>query len=169
MSHIWSYSYGGYELGLLAPGRCSKWIDGACRTGNSATEPYIVSHHLLLSHALAVKLYKQKYQAIQKGKIGITLIAVWMVPYSQSQPNVEAAKRALDFMFGWFMEPLSYVDAPITNSSNISCSTDSLAILTPKREGIPIGPRVCIYMRENHFQCVKITKAIHKLTSLIRF
>ncbi|TXG60167.1 hypothetical protein EZV62_014740 [Acer yangbiense] len=40
----------------------------------------------------------------------------------------------------WFMEPLSYVDAPITNSSNISCSTDSLAILTPEREGIPIGP-----------------------------
>ncbi|KAK1589462.1 hypothetical protein Q3G72_034348 [Acer saccharum] len=58
----WTYSSGGYDLGTLAPGRCSKWVNAACQAGNSSTEPYLVSHHMLLSHAAAVKLYKQKYQ-----------------------------------------------------------------------------------------------------------
>ncbi|KAK1588098.1 hypothetical protein Q3G72_019815 [Acer saccharum] len=110
----WTYSNGGYDQGTLAPGRCSKWVNAACQAGNSSTEPYLVSHHMLLSHAAAVKLYKQKYQGIQKGKIGITLVSHWMVPYSKTKPNVEAAKRALDFMFGWFMEPLTYGDYPFS-------------------------------------------------------
>ncbi|KAK3211286.1 hypothetical protein Dsin_015992 [Dipteronia sinensis] len=54
------------------------------------------------------------YHGIQKGKIGITLVSHWMVPYSKTKPNVEAAKRALDFMFGWFMEPLTYGDYPFS-------------------------------------------------------
>ncbi|TXG60168.1 hypothetical protein EZV62_014741 [Acer yangbiense] len=110
----WTYSNGGYDQGTLAPGRCSKWVNAACQAGNSSTEPYLVSHHMLLSHAAAVKLYKQKYQGIQKGKIGITLVSHWMVPYSKTKPDVEAAKRALDFMFGWFMEPLTYGDYPFS-------------------------------------------------------
>lgn len=63
MNEPWSYSYGGYDAGLLAPGRCSAWMK-FCPTGNSGTEPYIVSHNLLLSHAATVKLYKQKYQVL---------------------------------------------------------------------------------------------------------
>ena len=58
----WTYSSEGYDQGTLAPGRCSKWVNAACQAGNSSTEPYLVSHHMLLSHAAAVKLYKQKYQ-----------------------------------------------------------------------------------------------------------
>lgn len=37
----------------------------------------------------------------QNGNIGITLVSHWMVPYSTTKPNNEAAKRALDFMLGW--------------------------------------------------------------------
>lgn len=49
----------GYGDGFFAPGRCT-----GCRFGgNSATEPYITGHHLLLSHAAAVKIYRDKYQA----------------------------------------------------------------------------------------------------------
>ncbi|KAI3448934.1 hypothetical protein Pfo_005599 [Paulownia fortunei] len=68
--------------------------------GNSATEPYVAAHHLLLGHAATVKLYKEKYQATQKGEIGITLVSHWMVPYSSSGLDVKSAKRALDFMYG---------------------------------------------------------------------
>ena len=62
LNEQWTYSNGGYDQGTLAPGRCSKWVNGACTAGNSAIEPYLVGHHLLLSHAAAVKVYKDKYQ-----------------------------------------------------------------------------------------------------------
>ena len=52
---------GGYVDGTKAPGRCSNYI-GNCTHGNSGTEPYIVGHNFLLSHAAAVKLYREKYQ-----------------------------------------------------------------------------------------------------------
>ncbi|XP_044490211.1 beta-glucosidase 12-like isoform X1 [Mangifera indica] len=109
-----TFSSNGYDTGIYAPGRCSKWVNAACQAGNSATEPYIVGHHLLLSHAAAVKLYKQKYQVIQKGKIGITLVTSWIVPYSKKKPDIEAAYRALDFMFGWYMDPIIYGDYPFS-------------------------------------------------------
>ncbi|XP_042489395.1 beta-glucosidase 13-like [Macadamia integrifolia] len=111
LNEPWSFSYGGYDLGIHAPGRCSKWV-GNCTSGNSATEPYMVAHHQLLAHAAAVKAYKDTYQASQKGKIGITLVSHWMVPFSNDISSNAAAQRALDFMFGWFMDPLTNGDYP---------------------------------------------------------
>ncbi|KAJ0037374.1 hypothetical protein Pint_24091 [Pistacia integerrima] len=108
------YSASGYDWGSGPPGRCSKWVNEACQAGNSSTEPYVVGHNLILSHAAAVKRYRQKFLAIQKGKIGITLTSSWLIPFSDSKPNVEAAKRALDFSFGWYMDPLVYGDYPFT-------------------------------------------------------
>lgn len=55
------FSLTGYATGKDAPGRCSNYI-GSCPEGNSATEPYLVAHHLLLCHATAVDLYKKNYQ-----------------------------------------------------------------------------------------------------------
>lgn len=51
----------GYDTGFFAPGRCSKTY-GNCTAGNSATEPYIVAHNLILCHASAVQRYRTKYQ-----------------------------------------------------------------------------------------------------------
>ncbi|KAG2685347.1 hypothetical protein I3760_10G121000 [Carya illinoinensis] len=107
-----SYSVGGYAIGGPPPDRCSDWQNLNCTGGNSATEPYIVTHHQLLAHAAAVKVYKQKYQAIQEGTIGITLVSPWLVPYSNSTYDRASSRRALDFMFGWFMDPLTNGDYP---------------------------------------------------------
>ncbi|KAL6011613.1 hypothetical protein ACLOJK_002061 [Asimina triloba] len=49
-------------------GRCSKEY-GNCTAGNSGTEPYIAAHHLILSHAEAVKGYREKYQAVKKEEL----------------------------------------------------------------------------------------------------
>ncbi|XP_075086896.1 LOW QUALITY PROTEIN: beta-glucosidase 12 [Nicotiana tabacum] len=84
----------------------------ACANGNSATEPYVVAHHLLLCHATTVSLYKEKYQESQMGEIGITLVSQWLVPYSNSELDVKAAQRYIDFMYGWFMDPLVYGNYP---------------------------------------------------------
>ncbi|XP_042481443.1 beta-glucosidase 12-like isoform X2 [Macadamia integrifolia] len=105
------YSNYGYATGSFAPGRCSKWVSSSCIPGNSGSEPYKVAHHQLLSHAAAVKLYRKKYQS-QKGKIGMALVANWMVPFSRSKSNIAATNRGLDFKIGWFMNPLTYGDYP---------------------------------------------------------
>ncbi|PIA43739.1 hypothetical protein AQUCO_01800058v1 [Aquilegia coerulea] len=100
-------SSGGYTKGTHAPGRCSKYIAN-CTHGNSATEPYITAHNQLLAHATAVKVYREKYQ----GEIGITLAAVWQEPISKCQADKDAAQRAIDFRFGWFMHPITYGKYP---------------------------------------------------------
>ncbi|WOH08778.1 hypothetical protein DCAR_0728226 [Daucus carota subsp. sativus] len=109
-----TYTLGGYVSGNFAPGRCSSWQNASCTGGDSGVEPYIVAHNQLLAHAAAVKLYRDNYQASHKGKIGITLETRWMVPLSDESININAADRALDFSFGWFMKPLTAGDYPST-------------------------------------------------------
>ncbi|KAL3522193.1 hypothetical protein ACH5RR_015027 [Cinchona calisaya] len=76
---------------------------------------YIVAHNQLLAHGKAAKLYKDNYQRVQNGKIGITLVTHWFEPYDcDSQKDKDAAKRALDFSLGWFMHPMIYGEYPKT-------------------------------------------------------
>lgn len=111
LNEPWAYSYRGHDQGDFAPGRCSPWM-AKCKCGNSASEPYIVAHNMLLAHAAAVHLYREKYQARQNGEIGLTLNVYWYEPYSNSTADREASRRGLDFMFGWFMDPMTYGDYP---------------------------------------------------------
>ncbi|KAL2514209.1 Beta-glucosidase 17 [Forsythia ovata] len=112
MNEPYIFILGGYDLGIMAPGRCSSWMNNDCPGGYSAIEPYIAGHLMLLCHAQTVKLYREKYKPYQKGQIGIVLISHWFVPYSKRQADVKAAQRALDFMYGWFLNPLTYGDYP---------------------------------------------------------
>ena len=43
-------------------------------------------------------------QARQKGKISIAIVSNWMIPYSDSKSNRIAVERALDFMYGWWVQ-----------------------------------------------------------------
>ncbi|XP_020211712.1 beta-glucosidase 12-like [Cajanus cajan] len=109
----WTFSDHGYAKGVFAPGRCSPWQNKNCTGGDSATEPYKVAHNQLLAHAAAVNIYRTKYQASQKGWIGITLVSHWMVPlYDTELDHHQAAQRAIDFMLGWFLDPLTLGDYP---------------------------------------------------------
>ena len=40
-------------------------------------------------------------QPSQKGEIGVTLVTAWFVPTTLTTASERAARRALDFMFGW--------------------------------------------------------------------
>ncbi|KAF0910477.1 hypothetical protein E2562_002933 [Oryza meyeriana var. granulata] len=51
-------------------------------------------------------------RALQKGKIGIIVNSQWYVPLSQSKSNKDAARRVLDFVLGWLMDPLVRGDYP---------------------------------------------------------
>ncbi|KAM3258829.1 hypothetical protein ACQJBY_050547 [Aegilops geniculata] len=102
---------GGFDSGVLPPQRCSHPF-GNCTRGDSTTEPYIAAHHLLLAHASAVSLYGAKYQATQRGQIGLTLLGWWHEPATGSSEDAAAATRMNDFHIGWFMHPLVYGDYP---------------------------------------------------------
>ncbi|CAN1250296.1 Beta-glucosidase 24 [Linum perenne] len=100
-----------YDEGVFAPGHCSPWVDRKCRLGDSGTEPYIVAHNLLLAHSAAYHLYKSKYQNLT-AEIGVTYVTHWFVPYSNATKDVDAAQRALDWMYGWFMDPITFGNYP---------------------------------------------------------
>ncbi|KAH3764001.1 glycosyl hydrolase family 1 [Pelomyxa schiedti] len=103
-------SWQGYGIGTMAPGRCSD--RSKCPEGDGETEPYIVSHNILLSHAQTVDLYRKKYQIQQGGIIGMTLNSDYYIPWTNSSADVEAAARQFDFQLGWYASPLFYGDYP---------------------------------------------------------
>ncbi|CAN1223891.1 Cyanogenic beta-glucosidase (Fragment) [Linum grandiflorum] len=81
-----------YDEGVFAPGHCSVWVDKACKLGDSATEPYIVSHHQLLAHSAAYHLYKNKYRNLT-GEIGITYISHWFLRYATDHHGITTPDR----------------------------------------------------------------------------
>ncbi|KAK4437103.1 Oleuropein beta-glucosidase [Sesamum alatum] len=78
-----------------------------------ATDAYTVGRNLLLCHSAAVQSYRTKFQMYQNGQIGIVLNSSYHYPFdSNSQDDQDASKRAIDFMLGWFLEPVLYGQYP---------------------------------------------------------
>ncbi|CAA7031032.1 unnamed protein product [Microthlaspi erraticum] len=105
------FTIGGYNDGTTPPGRCSS-PGRNCSSGNSSTEPYIVGHNLLLAHASASRLYKQKYKEMQGGSVGFSLFAIGFIPFTSSKDDDIASQRAKDFFFDWLLRPLIFGDYP---------------------------------------------------------
>ncbi|KAL5723098.1 beta-glucosidase [Ranunculus cassubicifolius] len=114
-----TFAIQGFDVGLQAPGRCSILNHIICRAGNSATEPYIVGHNVLLSHAIAVDIYRKKYKSKQHGILGIAFDVMWFEPYSNSTEDIEATQRAQDFQLGWFLDPIVFGDYPSSMKSRV--------------------------------------------------
>jgi len=161
LNEPWSFSYGGYAVGFLAPGRGFFPPTTARRrsiqdllppspfsapppsstkrsgpVGDPATEPYIVSHNQLLAHGAAVKLFRDKYQQINNGKIGMALVSIWTEPYTNKREDFLAAKRALDFYFGWFMDPVTTGDYPPNMRQHVG---SRLPVFTPEESALLVG------------------------------
>ncbi|XP_021728899.1 beta-glucosidase 24-like isoform X2 [Chenopodium quinoa] len=113
LNEPWTYSTGIYTTGIFSSKQCSKSNPQNCKV-NMATDPYEIAHYQLLAHGAAVQIYRQKYQASQKGVIGIAINSDWFIPYSQAKQDRSSALRAVDFMFGWYMDPITHGDYPHT-------------------------------------------------------
>ncbi|KAL0720531.1 hypothetical protein Bca4012_035130 [Brassica carinata] len=120
MNEPLSVVQGGYGQGKTAPGRCSKFTNPKCTAGDGATEPYIVGHNLILSHGAAVEVYREKYNASQKGQVGIALNTPWYLPYSEeSAEDKLAVARVMAFTIDFFMEPLVTGKYPLDMVNNV--------------------------------------------------
>jgi len=109
----WTFCVLGYDLGSHAPGRCTSTGPGQqCPTGNSSIEPYLCTHSVLLSHAAAVKLFREKGYDKQGGEIGITLNVDWAEPASSSDADYNASQRKLIWSLAWYADPVFFGDYP---------------------------------------------------------
>ncbi|ORX86728.1 putative cellulase [Anaeromyces robustus] len=77
------------------------------------------SHNILLAHAQAVKVYREKFQKEQKGLIGITIDGEAQIPWiepgmseEQKKINEEYANLAAEFRIGWYSDPPVTGDYP---------------------------------------------------------
>lgn len=119
---------GSYDIGQIAPGRCSDpFGTKKCTVGNSSVEPYIAAHNMLLAHASATRLYREKYQAVQKGVVGINIYTMWSYPLTNSTADLEATQRFLDFYSGWILEPLVFGDYPSVMKKNVGSRLPSFS------------------------------------------
>ncbi|XP_075241596.1 myrosinase 1-like [Convolutriloba macropyga] len=84
-----------YETADCAPGFLSKGV-----------LTYQNAHQQLLAHARAYHLYNDKYKPSQGGKLGIVGNAGWHQPYNNSDLNLYASDRLLQFQLGWVLSPL---------------------------------------------------------------
>ncbi|KAG8376391.1 hypothetical protein BUALT_Bualt09G0058600 [Buddleja alternifolia] len=158
----WTYAVNGYVMGTFPPGQASapapviannihayrgaphpeliknetKLYTSFKASGNPGQDVYTVGRNLLLAHAAAAQSYRTKFQAMQKGKIGISLNCNWYEPYSDSVEDTAASKRAVDFMIGWFLSPLLTGKYPQTMIDNVQ---DNLAPFTDKESDMLKG------------------------------
>ncbi|SPJ76436.1 probable beta-glucosidase [Fusarium torulosum] len=105
LNEPWVVSIHGFSKGCDAPGRSSTNPD--CDTGDSTTEPWIVSHNLILAHAKAARLYNKEFKSKQGGRIGISLSGDYFEPWDAADPrDHEAAEKRMEFWYGWFANPM---------------------------------------------------------------
>ncbi len=88
----WVTAYVGHAQGRHAPG--AKDFPTAVQ----------VTHHLLLSHAKAVQIYREVQPP--QGKIGIALNLAPTYSQSDSTPDEQAARVADGFQNRWFLDPV---------------------------------------------------------------
>ncbi|KAJ5771385.1 Beta-glucosidase 1B [Penicillium nucicola] len=87
--------------GTLAPGHCRE------AGTDTKTEPWIVGHTIIISHATVVLMYENEFRSCQKGEISIVLNGHYYEPFDvTSSQDVDAAKRRLLFYIGWFGDPI---------------------------------------------------------------
>ncbi len=90
------------------------------KENEKGTKVYDIAHNVLLAHAATVKLYRTEFQPKQKGQIGIVLNTDMFYPRRENEGSDKAAaQRFLDFMVGWFADPIFKGDYPAVMRARI--------------------------------------------------
>jgi beta-glucosidase len=86
----WVAAWLGYGWGEHAPGR------------HSDSDALAAAHHLLLSHGRATEVLRRNGSA----QVGITLDAIPIHPYTESEADIAAARFEDGFRNRWFVDPV---------------------------------------------------------------
>uniref|UniRef100_A0ACD5XC65 Uncharacterized protein n=1 Tax=Avena sativa TaxID=4498 RepID=A0ACD5XC65_AVESA len=161
----------GYMVGTYPPGRCSQPF-GSCANGNSDTEPYVVTHNIILSHATAVEIYREKYKSKHNGVIGIVVSTIWFEPFRDVPEDRLAVERALSFNAPWLLDPLVFGDYPpemrqLLGEMLPSFSSEDRRKLSYKLDFIGINHYTTLYVQDCMFsECPVGLETQHALVAL---
>ena len=92
LNEPWVSAFLGHALGVHAPGE------------NDFSEALQASHNLLLAHGFAVRSFREIDR--KNEQIGITLNLAPVHPASDSELDMNQARRADGFMNRWFLDPI---------------------------------------------------------------
>ncbi|CAI5448188.1 unnamed protein product [Caenorhabditis angaria] len=73
---------------------------------NKKEIPYLAASNMLLAHAEIYHLYQRIYKKLQNGKIGIVNGGRFSFPATESEEDIEARNRAIDWLFNYTIEPI---------------------------------------------------------------
>uniref|UniRef100_A0A1B6CW83 Uncharacterized protein n=1 Tax=Clastoptera arizonana TaxID=38151 RepID=A0A1B6CW83_9HEMI len=76
----------GYNTKMLAPGL---HINGSGE--------YMAAHNIIRAHAKAYRLYQREFKEKQNGQVGFTIVGEFMMPFDDTEENLRAAEKALQF------------------------------------------------------------------------
>ncbi|KAF8702698.1 hypothetical protein HU200_032521 [Digitaria exilis] len=141
-----------YMLGGYPPNHCSVPF-GNCNSGNSDREPYVAAHNIIMSHAAAVRAYKENYQAKQGGSIGIVIAMKWYEPLTNTTEDILAARRAEAFELEWFLDPIFFGEYPthmreILKANLPTFTSEEKKLLQYKSDFIGLNHYTAIYVKD---------------------
>ena len=110
-----------YGSGEWAPGIKSRGVG-----------EYLCGHYIILAHAAAYRLYKEKYFDKYRGSVGITLDSRYYYA-KHSKVSDEDLNRAQNYRLGWFAHPIFSKEGGYPK-----CMIDEIAARS-KREGRPFS------------------------------
>lgn len=140
--------------GTLAPGHCRE------AGTDTKTEPWIVGHTIILSHATVALMYANEFRESQNGEISIVLNGHYYEPYDQaSSQDRDATERRLLFYIAWFGDPV-FLGADYPPAMRAYLGDRLPTFTTKQRELLQRAAPVNTYYGMNHYS----TKFIRALS-----
>jgi beta-glucosidase len=149
----WVSAVEGYAQGKKAPG-LADWPAAIC-----------ASHHLLLSHGLAVDAFRAAGPT--DGRVGITLNLAPMIPASDADIDVAAARRADGYHNRWYLDPVLRRRYPPDMLEHYAAQGVDLGFIEDGDESV-IG-RPTDFLGVNYYSVGRVEDATHAPDGDARF
>jgi len=130
--------YMGYNMGLMAPGRCAD--RRRCAKGDSFREPLVAGHNMLVAHAHAVDAFRREFKPRFGGTIGMVNCVKWAEPQDRADASQwKLAQFLMEAEIGFFTDPLYFGDYPLSLRDTVGGAEGPLPQFTPTEKRLLAG------------------------------